>query len=57
MTTNLNTEGWLKKHLDGSDDIEFADKEVLELYNCFLEHRFKKQIASFDCTKIDLLNE
>ena len=28
-----NTEGWLRKHLDGSDDIEFADNEVLELYN------------------------
>ena len=57
VTTNLNTEGWLKKHLDGSNDIEFADNEVLELYNRFLEHRFKKQVASFDCTKIDLLNE
>ena len=31
MTTILNTEGWPKKHLDGSDDIEFADNEVLEL--------------------------
>ena len=35
ITLILNTEGWLKKDEDGCDDIEFVNKEVLELYNRF----------------------
>ena len=37
MTTIVNTEGWLKKHFNGSDNIKFADNGVLELSNHFLE--------------------
>ena len=54
VTTILNTERWLKKCLDGSGGIEFADNEVLELYNRFLE---PLKIAGFDCTETDLLDE
>ena len=54
VTTILNTERWLKKCLDGSGGIEFADNEVLELYNRFLE---PLKIAGFDCTENDLLDE
>ena len=54
VTTILNTERWLKKRLDGSDGIEFADNEVLELYNRFVE---PLKIAGFDCTETDLLDE
>lgn len=44
----------VKKHSDSSNDIEFADNEVLELYNPFLEP-FKT--AGFDSPEINLLNE
>ena len=54
VTTILNTEGWLKKHFDISNDIKLADNELLELNNYFLE---PLKIACFCCTEIDLLNE
>lgn len=54
MTTILNTEGWLEKQLDGSDDIEFIDNVVLELYNLFSE---PLKIPGFVFAEIDLLNE
>ena len=54
MTTILNTEGWLEKQLDGSDDIEFIDNVVLELHNLFSE---PLKIPGFVFTEIDLLNE
>ena len=54
MTTILNTEGWLEKQLDGSDDIKFADNVVLELYNLFSE---PLKTAGFVFAEIDLLNE
>ena len=44
----------VKKHSGSSNDIEFADNEVLELYNPFLEP-FKT--AGFDSPEINLLNE
>ena len=50
----LNTEGWLEKQLDGSDDIEFIDNVVLELYNLFSE---PLKIPGFVFAEIDLLNE
>ena len=54
VTTILNTEGWLEKQLDGSDDIKFADNVVLELYNLFSE---PLKTAGFVFAEIDLLNE
>ena len=54
VTTILNTEGWLEKQLDGSDDIEFIDNVVLELYNLFSE---PLKIPGFVFAEIDLLNE
>ena len=54
ITLILNTEGWLKKDEDGCDDIEFANKEVLELYNRFLEPLKR---AGLDCSEVDLLSE
>ena len=41
----------VKKHSDGSNDIEFADNEVLELYNHFLE-----PFKTADSPEINLLN-
>ena len=43
-----NTKGWLRKHLDGSDDIEFADNEVLELYNLYNPFLEPLKITGFD---------